>query len=654
MKRGSRGSLFQDPKKRESIAFLTDYDICNPSALLAFPEQSKSKHKSSFAPTHLKSAYSTFDLKGSQPSLRESKSFAPSRSISMSHLSLASNPMTTPMKKGAFHPNQVMETPKATGMVDPRQIREKEFLNASARVVYTFLAGNGYPNPITIKAIGKPELSTQEILHVFTFLLSFIGADLGDGNELPVKEDIPNALADIGYPFTIKKSTISAMNTNHNWPTMLAALRWTVELLDPLLGYDIGLDNLFPPDSSFLDEDFRSRDALRDELIRTSQMFQCKDEPEILESFARERDEYYRESLASIREEREGLMKERDQLAGSVTQKEKDTLAVLQGIYNDRNDEFFTYDQEGKALSANILDKKGTTSKSNQKLIEVQKEISEFKRKYERVSTQIECQVINMADAIEMKEETKSNRVEIDRQRTTISSYNDTLVHLRMQLSKQMGKIRPLMSEVNLALKEITFRFQGCHNGLADQLGIDDVITTSEHLSKAIQNNLSVLQQLKGMETGAISKIKQDSLEMRNSVQSLETSVHGAELKVSEIGHEIELQQEMNEELQRKTMELKERKTAEKNKRFDELYELRRSCEESNLGVIQLESQRDQVISAGREENKKIHEDLNQLASKVEDVASQILKLLKAREGIVAKLGRFYEEYKAKFTIDSE
>ena len=641
-------NLFLDPKRRKSLALLMDYDIDNPQPLPStFSEQYKPKQKkSSFAPTHLKSAHSTFDLKGSH----ESKSFAPSRSISMSHLSLTSNPLATPMsKKGAFHPSAVLETPKITGLVDPRPIREKEFISNSARMIYAFLTGNGYPNPVTVKAISKPELSTQEILNVFTFLLSFIGAELAHGNEQPVKEDIPNALAYIGYPFSIKKSTIAAINTNHNWPTILAAIRWIVELLEAVMGHDIGCDILFSADT---DENFRSRESLKDEMIRITQMFRHKDEPDVLGTLAAERDEYYRETLTSLREEKARLERSCEQLLSSVTRKEKDTLAVHQNVYNEKNDELVASERELVALSANLLIRKETKRHLNAKITDLQRETFEMNRKCETLSAQVDCQAINMAEALEIKEDMKSDRLEIEQLRNSISNSNDTLVYLRMQLSKQMGRIRPLMSEVNLVLKEMKLEFQNCHSGLSDQLGLDEFISSPERLSNDVHNNLAIIQQLKGLETGVISKMKQESLEMKTSIQSLETSIHDAELKLSEIEHEIKLQQDMNEGLQRKLMEFKEEKSDKRNKHIDELYELRRSCEESHRLVIQNETRRDQIISAGREENRRMNEELTHLAGKVEEVTDQIVKLVKDRDEIVSKLGPFYEEYKAKFKMD--
>ncbi|KAI6660792.1 Kinetochore protein NDC80-like [Oopsacas minuta] len=174
--------------------------------------------------------------------------------------------MTTPVaRQSSVHPKNVLETPKIpTSGVKPRIFREKDFIHTSAKLVHSFLTEKGYPKPIILKSLLNPE--SYEVLNIFSYLLSFLDSQLA--SEIRVKEDIPNVLAFIGYPYTIKKSTISALNTPHNWPSILASIRFIVERLEEVLPHDLGIDILFPPAS--FSEDAGSNKQFKENVIRNS------------------------------------------------------------------------------------------------------------------------------------------------------------------------------------------------------------------------------------------------------------------------------------------------------------------------------------------------------------------------------------------------
>ncbi|KAI6660785.1 Kinetochore protein NDC80-like [Oopsacas minuta] len=643
-----RSSIFQDPKGRESLALLLDYDFENPPII----QEQAQRRKPSFAPTRLKSAHSTFDLKGSQSIARDSKSFAPSKSTSMSHLSMSSIPMTTPVARpSSVHPKNVLETPKIpTSGVEPRIFREKDFIHTSAKLVHSFLTEKGYPKPIALKSLLNPE--SYEVLNIFSYLLSFLDSQLA--SEIRVKEDIPNVLAFIGYPYTIKKSTISALNTPHNWPSILASIRFIVERLEEVLPHDLGIDILFPPAS--FSEDAGSNEQFKENVIRNSQMYLHRDDPEMLESFRKETDEHYRVTLSELRSEKENLIEKRDEFAALNQEMDNSTLAVCQNLYQEKIDQLFMKQQELTSIQEHTGSNLEEKKRLDQELFNIQRQITEEDHKLETLSKQIQCQEINIDTAIELKDDTTSIRLEIDRQRTLISNYNDKIIGLRMQHSKRMSKVRAGMSQTNIALKQITLWYQGCYDGIADQLGIQyenanyEFMKSPEQLSNEIQRNMDILQQVRFLANSTKAKLLQTEIEANSKMESLRNSIVEAGLEIKEYENEMQLLQEANESLQKKKTNLQKEQSDKKIQLNQEVYQLRRDCEESARLVAQLETEREQVISSGQEENKRMHLDIHSLCAKIENMMDQIVKVSDEETAILSILEQMHGAYAAMFS----
>lgn len=640
-------SHFQDPKRRESLAILLDYDFENPPVI---PE-SVQKKKSSFAPHRLKSAHSTFDLKCPQSTARDSRSFVPSKSTSMSHLSMSSIPMTTPVARQSYiHPKNVPETPKvSTTGVEPRIIREKECIHASAKLVLSFLTDKNYPNSISLRSLLNPEL--HEILNIFSFLLSFIDPQLA--TEVCVKEDIPNVLALLNYPYTIKKSTISALNTPHNWPSILASIRFIVEVLEEVMPHDLGLDTLYPPAS--FSEEACSSEQFREDMIRNSQMFQCKDDPEVLESYRRNIDEHYVTTLSDLRSQREQLRKRLDELTRLNAEMNSSTFAIYESMFRDKCEEMFQKQQQLSSIQQQTRSNQDEKKRLNQELLLIQKRITEEDNKIESLTEQVQWQEINIDTAIEMKEDTTATRLEIDRQRTLISNYNDKIIELRMQHSKRMSKVRAGMSQVNISLKQITLSYQGCYD-VAHELGVQfenanyEMMKSPEHLSVEIHRNLDILQQIKVMVNSSKSDFLQNEIEANHSIESLKNSVVTVGLEIKECKNEMKLLQEMNDELQEKKMNFQKEKSDKKIRMDQELYQLRRDCEESAALVVNLETERNTVIMSGREENEKFHVELNSLVAEIESVMDQIVSTSDERNAVLSLLEQVHGAYKDMYS----
>ena len=643
-----RSSIFQDAKKRESLALLRGYDFENPPTI---PESVR-KRNPSFAPTRLKSTHSTFDLKGYQSTVRDSKSFAPSKSTSMSHLSMSSIPMTPHVaSQSSVHARNVLETPKKSSGIELRIFREKEFMHASAKLILSFLTDKCYPNPIALKSLLNPEL--HEVMNIFAFLLSFLDSNLA--SEVRVKEDIPNVLALIGYPYTIKKSTIAALNTSHNWPSILASLKFIVEWLEEVLSHDLGIDILFPPTS--FSEDARSAEEFREDMIRTTQMFQHQDEPDILESFRKESQDYYRVLLSDLRSEKENLIDKFEKLAKQNKELENSTLDVYQNMFQDKVEQLYVKQQQLTSIQQQTRSHLDEKKKLDQELFQIKKQITEEKHKIETLSQQIHCQEINIDTAIELKDDTTTILLECDRRRTLISNYKDKIVELRMQHSKRMSKVRDSKAQTNIALKQVTMLYEGCYDGIADKLGIQYEnqaqayeVMSPEQTSIDIQRNMDILQQIRVLSNSTKAKLLQTKIEGSTKIDSLKNSILEAGLEFKELDCEMKLLEVANESLQEKNVKFQQEESDKKIQLTEEVYNMRKDCGKSDSFLAQLQTHRDQVITSGREENKTMHSEIYSLNSQIESMMDKIVALSNEEAGILSTLEPMHVAYKAMFS----
>ena len=112
-------------------------------------------------------------------------------------------------------------------MDDPRNIKDKLFLQNAKHRLIEFLVENSYDRQISLKQLEAP--STKDFLHILEFLYKKI--DPRFSLSANVSEDVPAMFKRLRYPFTLSKSHLQAVGSPHAWPSLLAALNWMVELL---------------------------------------------------------------------------------------------------------------------------------------------------------------------------------------------------------------------------------------------------------------------------------------------------------------------------------------------------------------------------------------------------------------------------------------
>uniref|UniRef100_G3VCQ5 Kinetochore protein NDC80 n=1 Tax=Sarcophilus harrisii TaxID=9305 RepID=G3VCQ5_SARHA len=114
---------------------------------------------------------------------------------------------------------------------DPRPLNDKAFIQQCIRQLFEFLIENGYAYSVSMKSLQSP--SIKDFLKIFTFIFDFISPSY----ELPdskFEEEVPRILKDLGYSFTLPKSSMYTVGAPHTWPHIVAALNWLIECVKML------------------------------------------------------------------------------------------------------------------------------------------------------------------------------------------------------------------------------------------------------------------------------------------------------------------------------------------------------------------------------------------------------------------------------------
>eukprot|EP00730_Choanoeca_flexa_P010327 TRINITY_DN17502_c0_g1_i1.p1 TRINITY_DN17502_c0_g1~~TRINITY_DN17502_c0_g1_i1.p1 ORF type:complete len:626 (+),score=201.43 TRINITY_DN17502_c0_g1_i1:32-1879(+) len=123
----------------------------------------------------------------------------------------------------------------ATGTSDPRPLSEKQWKIEATRKLIEFLSNRGYPGALSKKLLEAP--SIKVFSKIFTFIYETLNPNYEPGATKP-EDEIPAIFKSLNYPYPIKKSAIFACGSSHNWPKLLGALIWLVDVIDFIEGVD--------------------------------------------------------------------------------------------------------------------------------------------------------------------------------------------------------------------------------------------------------------------------------------------------------------------------------------------------------------------------------------------------------------------------------
>eukprot|EP00970_Alexandrium_tamarense_P018383 scaffold13330_cov205-Alexandrium_tamarense.AAC.20 len=133
---------------------------------------------------------------------------------------------------------------------DPRDIKDKSYLNNSIRKMVSYLKSHGYDSsPLNVKQLVNGP-SGRDFNHFMTFLLRRVdptfnstyggsiattsttgAAKRSDDPPIKFEDEVSMAFRTLGYPFPISKTGIVAVGAPHTWPALIAAIDWLIDVL---------------------------------------------------------------------------------------------------------------------------------------------------------------------------------------------------------------------------------------------------------------------------------------------------------------------------------------------------------------------------------------------------------------------------------------
>lgn len=112
--------------------------------------------------------------------------------------------------------------------VDPRNMNDKAFQQKAIKRLLHFLEQAKYPFPVNQKVLSRP--SSKDFNNIVTFLLRRVDPTFQTGS-MKIEDEIFLCFKNMGYPFTISKTSLVAAGSPHTWPALLGALSWLVDQL---------------------------------------------------------------------------------------------------------------------------------------------------------------------------------------------------------------------------------------------------------------------------------------------------------------------------------------------------------------------------------------------------------------------------------------
>lgn len=160
---------------------------------------------------------------------------------------------------------------------DPRPLSDPEFRSACVRNLIQFLSENGFQYPISQKILTNP--SDQIFFQIFQFLYAKIdpkfefqtlptaksrrsvaGRQEGAKHTADAQEQVPMLLKALGYPIKLNKSAFISCGSRSNWPKMLGALQFLLEIATLQETVDVNKYIFAEADDLTLDDDMEDEE----------------------------------------------------------------------------------------------------------------------------------------------------------------------------------------------------------------------------------------------------------------------------------------------------------------------------------------------------------------------------------------------------------
>eukprot|EP00043_Microstomoeca_roanoka_P019149 m.211986 g.211986 ORF g.211986 m.211986 type:complete len:640 (+) comp16944_c2_seq1:158-2077(+) len=346
---------------------------------------------------------------------------------------------------------------------EPRPLSDKAYKQKAIKDLMEFLVYNQFPNALSEQRLKAP--STREFVEIFQFVYERLDPCF-PWAKLKAEEEIPALLKSIAYPFPVKPSLVISCGSPHNWPKLLGALQWMIELTDFLEDNKDNILQLLISQARMLSSErdgdfFNAADS--DELLEalqfileTAETFRQSGEQGMLASLDEQMVEEKRlqilQETDALKDERDRLLAQREQLESASTrlpklrQKktecESDCENLMQEIAKGQQSEQ-RYDKRISELEKMLEGRRAELQavQSHKKELQEICDAQELQReKFEHVQS----------DLARLKTDLKSTRFQINERKDDIASKQDSIAKHEQHLNELLNSYNQLVCDLGL------------------------------------------------------------------------------------------------------------------------------------------------------------------------------------------------------------
>jgi kinetochore protein NDC80 len=368
----------------------------------------------------------------------------------------------------------------ATAASDPRPLSDPGFRSNCIRGLIQFLTENGYGHPVSPKLLQSP--SDSDVFRIFQFLYHMIDPSykfsamgprdrksMGGGkaartNAVKASENmvetIPVLLKTLGYPFKLNRSTLISCGSHSNWPKMLGALHFLLEIVTLQQTVDID-SQIFGEGASGNgfeeDQSTSQRNQLMFEYMQEAYRAFLTGDDDLKAQLDDDMLAQYQDANDDIREMKETLADQNEQLSLELEQLQssanpQDQLIAKQQVFTTDVAKFQTLIQKL------IIHQKKMMAKAEETKLELERRKEEsvsFTVEIDRLQSLFDRQELNQADVQRMK----TARSKLDDQMISIQKRKEDMDQRawkqEVMLSKRLEAIDQNVSKYNKSAEQL-------------------------------------------------------------------------------------------------------------------------------------------------------------------------------------------------------
>ncbi|GAW81861.1 hypothetical protein, conserved [Plasmodium gonderi] len=470
----------------------------------------------------------------------------------------------------------------------------------NVKTLIRYLGWKNYSGSISPNLFKNP--SVTDLINIWNFIFKHVDP-LIEVNKDNYGEVVLSFYKDIGYPYTISKSTLVAPTTGLQYNTHLSALAWLCQLLifeaecfnDINEEKDLNCSYDFNEDSEIKMEDF---------ILQSYRSYINKDEVNANDVLNVKLDKEISRLQNDISTKSEDILEKKKKIEEIKNHmKENEELIKRNKVLCDENKKI-------KNLYTNSLEE---TKKLEKEIEMCKKSNQEEKTKTDKIIEQInkvkevlQKQTLNKAQFLQMNEDIEKNKEKIEHIKNEIKSLNNEYPGLSDKLNNRSSDLKKLAKSVNEKLSEILQNLNIYRNVSSSEWNKINNVTINVD-SFTVDNMLNV--SWKDTKSNIKSFIEADNEELKNSINLIEDY----EKKVKLLQDEID---DLKEDIQDRENKIK--KLNDDTDKFINTSSEKFSC---------IVKQNEKMLEEAKEKSDKANEMLKEVIAEKEEKENEFNKI---------------------------